>query len=105
MTYSKYILDLVDKNECIDIELDKNIYSKSTILKCCYKFTDKCYIYLKVSNNFYHVYMQYKDKTNPSTIKDEFLNEMLDQELREIVLLETKKVRDTIVTRALLSGQ
>ena len=49
--------------------------------------------------------MQYKDKTNPSTIKDEFLNEMLDQELREIVLLETKKVRDTIVTRALLSGQ
>ena len=33
------------------------------------------------------------------------MNELLDQELRDIVSTETKKIRETIVTKALLSSQ
>ena len=35
----------------------------------------------------------------------EFSNELLDQELRTLVLNDTKTIRDTMVTRALLSGR
>lgn len=45
------------------------------------------------------------EKADVTKLTEEFTNELLDQELRELVLEDTKKIRDTIVTRALLSGQ
>lgn len=91
------------------IKLEKELYSKSTVLKSCYKFTDSAYIFIKSDKDngtdLYKIYFKLKHNTEEQDIKEKFINELLDQELREIVLNETHKIRDTIVTRALLSGQ
>lgn len=97
------------KDTIITLNINKQIYSKATILKTCYKFTDSVYIYITphiTDSSLYTIYFQSKEES--SFIEDivgKFNNELLDQELRAIVLSETQKVRDTIVTRALLSGQ
>jgi len=105
-----YISLLKNKqNEVITLDIEKNIYSKSTLLKTCYKFTDSLYIFINSNikdETIYTIYFQVKNKkSNIQDLLNKFNNELLDQELRSIVLSETRKVRDTIVTRALISGQ
>lgn len=104
-----YIEELETNKKVTSIILEKELYSKSTILKSCYKFTDIAYISVKTEtiNDIpcYKIYFQVKDSLESVEIKGNFMNELLDQELRTIILSETSKVRDTIVTRALLSGQ
>lgn len=105
-----YLDVLKSKNNSLHIiKLEKELYSKSTILKSCYKFTDIAYLFIKTlkdnNKDYYHIYFQLKKPSENNDIEGNFLNELLDQELRNIVLNETRKVRDTIVTRALLSGQ
>ena len=101
-------LDLLKFNNSEYIDFEKSIYSKSTLLKSCYKFTDRAYIYLKSidENNkeVFRVFFEYKNKDEKNLIGD-FMNELLDQELRDIVSNETKKIREAIVAKALLSGQ
>ena len=101
-------LDLLKFNNSEYIDFEKSIYSKSTLLKSCYKFTDKAYIYLKSINEnnkeVFRVFFEYKNKVEKNLI-GEYMNELLDQELRDIVSTETKKIRETIVTKALLSSQ
>jgi len=97
------------ENKILKIVLDSNIYSKSTILKSTYKFTDRAYIYISLSgateSKEFIVYMNPKEDNDISDLSGNFMNELLDQELRAAVFTETHKIRDVIVTRALLSGQ
>lgn len=97
------------KDQVITLNLKKELYSKPTLLKACYKFTDLFYIFINQNpqdKSLYTLYFQLKDKNDKAEdIIGKFNNELLDQELRAIILSETHKVRDTIVTRALLSGQ
>lgn len=108
-----YYLELQEKNalenKTLKIILNSKIYSKSTILKSTYKFTDRAYIYIALNDtsdkNEFYIYINPKEDNNISTLSGDFMNELLDQELRATVLNETHKIRDVIVTRALLSGQ
>lgn len=104
-----YVESLKDNDNVYIIELEKELYSKSTILKSCYKFSDVAYLFLESEKingiDIYKIYFNLKNGNIDFDIKGSFMNELLDQELRSIVLEETKTVRDTIVTRALLSGQ
>ena len=103
-------IDMIKKNDNTHIiKLEKKLYSKSSILKSCYKFTDETYIFIETSkeNNidFFLIYFTAKKAHLNAMLSQEFMNELLDQELRTIIYNETHKIRDTIVTRALLSGQ
>lgn len=104
-----YMETLETNTKVTSIILEKELYSKSTILKSCYKFTDVAYITVKTDIingiSYYKIYFQEKNSLENIELKGNFMNELLDQELRTIILSETGKVRDTIITRALLSGQ
>jgi len=93
------------KQNAIIIQLDKTIYSKGSILKSCYKYTNENYIFIDTTSDKYIIYFQSKTKSKANINEKEFLNELLDQELRLQILKETQKIRDSIVSRALLSGQ
>jgi His-Xaa-Ser system protein HxsD len=107
MDYQDILNKQLEQNKTIVLTLDSSLYTKKTIFRTSYKFTDKAFVFIKHNNeNAYMVFLTTKDeKTNVSKLTEEFTNELLDQELRELVLEDTKKIRDTIVTRALLSGQ
>lgn len=104
MDYENFLKNNVDNT--VELLLEKNIYNKKTVFRTCYKFTDVVYIYIKTTENSFIVYFTHKkDDTSLSDVVHQFTNELLDQELRQIILEDTQKIRDTIVTRALLSGQ
>ena len=107
MNYTSLLNGLKDKPTTLDI--DKTLYSKSTLLKACYKFTNSFYIFIEPSvtdSSKYKIYFQLKDiNLKVEDLIGKFTNELLDQELRTLILSETQKVRDAIVTKALLSGQ
>lgn len=106
MNYLKLLEENILKNKTLKININLSLYTKSTILKSTYKFTDRVYIYLeKEDDNQITIYFTPKNIINLNTLSSEFMNELLDQELRTVILSETSKVRDVIVTRALLSGQ
>jgi len=106
LNYLKLLEENILKNKTLKININLSLYTKSTILKSTYKFTDRVYIYLeKEDDNQITIYFTPKNIINLNTLSSEFMNELLDQELRTVILSETSKVRDVIVTRALLSGQ
>ena len=108
MNYLELQENNVLENKTLKIELDSKIYSKSTVLKSTYKFTDRAYIYISLNtadNKEFVIYINPKEGNDISVLSGDFMNELLDQELRAVVLEQTHKIRDVIVTRALLSGQ
>jgi len=100
-------LDVLNREECIFVDLEKTLYSKQSILKAAYKFTDLSYIYIKsfeiADQDCFRIY--FMPKNNGNNLIHEFMNELVDQELRQIISDETKKIREIIVTKALLSGR
>ena len=107
MTYLESLKQDTLENKTLKIELDSTLYTKSTILKSTYKFTDRVFIYIDIDkdNKKFTIYFTPKDNLLCNTLAGDFMNELLDQELRSIILNETSTVRNVIVTRALLSGQ
>lgn len=105
MNYQEIIDKRILDQKTIKIELDSDTYTKSTIFKSIYRLTDKVYFFVKKIDKIFIVYLTPKNTEDKEIFAfvDEFTNELIDQELRSIVLSETSKIRDVITTRALLS--
>jgi His-Xaa-Ser system protein HxsD len=87
----------------IAVPVDLHVYSQSAILRATYKFTDKWYVQLtKVTEETVTVLFTPKEPGNHSVnLRGEFLNELLDQRLREQIGSETVAVRNLIMAHAL----
>lgn len=106
MNYIDLLNNQIEEGKTIVLSLDLDLYSKKTLFRCCYKFTDRLYVYIEKNQNSLSIYLTAKnDSFDLNNIVGEFSNELLDQELRTLVLDDTKTIRDTMVTRALFSGR
>ena len=84
------------------LSVDTSIYSWSALFRACYKFTDRCYLYLR-RDSANEVVVRFTPKcpeTKVSTLIGEFENELIDQRLRTIIDQETRPVRELIVSQA-----
>lgn len=82
-------------------KFNKELYSKEDLIKTSYRFIDDFYIHLDADENYYYVNIQAKeDKT---LHEEEFINEMLVQQTRNIVYKETNNIREMIYARAMAS--
>lgn len=86
----------------MSLEFDAAIYRLSAIKKAAYKFGDRFHIQpLTVENGWVRVVLKPKGSIeNPEFLLGEFCNEVLDQELRESVAVETRPVRDLLLAQA-----
>ena len=67
-------------------KFNKKLYSKEDLIKTSYRFIDDFYIHLDADENYYYVNIQAKeDKT---LHEEEFINEMLVQQTRNIIYKE-----------------
>ncbi len=93
--------DVADKTVLI---IDLNLYSLAAIKKSCYKFTDRCSVFLKEGqNNELQLVFDFPKGTNKSAIQETlyaFCNELLDQDLRETIATETEATRNLILAQA-----
>lgn len=85
------------------LKFNKKLYSKTSLIKAAYNFTDKAYIHLDADEKFYYVSIE--SKSGKADISEnEFINEMLAQSVRHEVYLQTKNIRELLIARAMATS-
>lgn len=81
----------------------KELYSKISLIKAAYNFTDSFYMHLDADEKYYYVSIESKNSGNNLSEK-EFINEMLVQNVRHEIYLQTKNIRELLVARAMATS-
>jgi His-Xaa-Ser system protein HxsD len=89
----------------LTLHVDESIYHKTAVLRACYWFTDRCYIFVeRSSRGILAIRFTAKDGASQEslhTIEGEFTNALLDFELRRQIDEQTGQIRELIVAKAL----
>jgi His-Xaa-Ser system protein HxsD len=88
------------------IEINTKLYGRDALFQTCYKFTDRCYLFLRQVDPDV-VEVEFTARTNSADlgqITGEFANELIDQRLRADIARETRTIREAIVTQAFTEG-
>jgi His-Xaa-Ser system protein HxsD len=84
------------------LKLQKSLYSQDAVLKAIYRFTDRAFVDIQQGDDIWEVGLRPKQASaDPQVLLAELRNEAVDQQLRETVAIETRAVRDLILTHAL----
>jgi His-Xaa-Ser system protein HxsD len=91
------------------IKLNSKIYPLEVILNACYAFIDRAYIFLDSNSKAqdYYVFLKGKNRLAErqlTSLRGEFMNELLHCALRHKISKENKKIREYIIGRALYSA-
>lgn len=85
------------------LKFNKELYSKTALIKAAYNFTDKAYVHLDADDQNYYVSLSGKEGST-SISEEEFLNEILTQSVRHEVYRQTKNIRELMLARAMASS-
>jgi His-Xaa-Ser system protein HxsD len=94
-------------NSTAALTVDTTIYSLAAVLRACYKYTDRCYLFMTREPDAAHmvnVCFMPKQSSPLAEIVGEFCNELVDQSLRVTLAAEFGQVRDLIVAQAFSEG-
>lgn len=89
------------------LQVDTTIYGLDAILRACYKYTDRCYLFLArepESADLVNIFFMGKDRTDLADVMGEFCNELVDQSLRLALSREFGPIRELIVAQAFSEG-
>ena len=78
------------------IKFNRELYSKTALIKAAYNFTGRAYVHLNADEHDYYVFIQPKDNNSEISNK-EFENEILAQSVRHEIYLQTKNIRVRIM--------
>ncbi len=96
------------QNGQLVISLNPKIYPLEAIYGACYVFVDRAYLFLDGDpKKEIKVFIEGKRKLDSKKLEElagEFKNELLDYVLRTAIAKNTKKIRETIVEKALFSA-
>jgi His-Xaa-Ser system protein HxsD len=86
--------------------VEESIYSKEALLRTCYWFTDRCYLFISRPGPYqFSVRIRPKTRGLPlESISGEFENALIDQQLRQDIDRETERLRELIVAKAFAEG-
>lgn len=90
--------------------VNTGVYSKTTIFKTAYWYTDKCYLFLSRTEELPEIIrVEVRPKSAIGgdelvTLCREFCNSLIDQQVRQDVIEETGSIRDTLVKKAFFEG-
>ncbi len=89
-------------NSPTKVSVDLSVYGLTAVLKSAYRFSGRAYLHVQdAGGGKVDVWVRAKDGSAPDQVAGEFLNDLLDQRLREIVATETRPERDLILAHAL----
>lgn len=95
------------KNQLL-ISLNPKIYPLEAVYGACYVFIDRAYLFLDGNpEKEIRVFIKGKEELNSKELEKlagEFKNELLNYTLRLTIAKNTKKIRETIVEKALFSA-
>lgn len=85
------------------LKYNRELYSKTALIKAAYNFTDRAYLHLDADKNYYYVSISTKDG-QPEVTDQEFENEILAQSARHEIYLQTKNIRELMLARAVATS-
>lgn len=85
------------------LKYNRELYSKTALIKTAYNFTDRAYLHLDADKNYYYVSISTKDG-QPEVTDQEFENEILAQSARHEIYLQTKNIRELMLARAVATS-
>lgn len=86
----------------ITIEVQPSVYSMETILRTAHRFSGCCDVNIvDLKTDLVQVRLKPKAANALNTLEDDFLRELLDGRLREMVAMESRLERDLILAHAL----
>lgn len=90
------------------VEIDLSIYSLPAVLRTCYKFTDHYYLFLsREASAPGNVVVTFGSKVTSEPAREflgDFLNELIDQQIREQLAAEAGPLRELIAAQAFSEG-
>jgi His-Xaa-Ser system protein HxsD len=89
------------------VKVDSTLYSRQALLRTCYKFTERCYIFLSRSTDNPEIILANLTARQGDVdiqLVGEFFNELLDQSIRQDLREETHDIRTLIVAQAFSEG-
>lgn len=101
-----HVFDITD--DTLTIEVDENLYGRECLLRTAYWFTDRCYLLItRALAGRFLVHIKAKPATleRPVTehlelIAGEFVNALLEHQLRQDIETQTGAIRELIVAKA-----
>ena len=102
-------MELIEELESgkIGLKVDKSLYCQEAILTATYKFTDTCYIHIaSMDLNNCGVYITPKNSaTDVKSVMNEFLNELIDQQIRHNLAQSNNSIKELIIKKAFFPFQ
>ena len=88
--------------QSIKLDVSTQFYSRDAILEAMYRFTERCYIDLspKGEKTVQVHFIPKHEGIDLNTIAKDFLNELIDQQLRHRIRCETEEIQKTIIKEA-----
>jgi His-Xaa-Ser system protein HxsD len=97
---------IIQSDSEITLLVDETIYARIALLKTCYWFTNRCYIFI-YRHDEHHLAVRLASKAGGiglEAIAGEFENALLDHQLRFEITNETATLRELIVAKAFAEG-
>lgn len=108
MAENKKGIKISKKKNQLLISLNPKIYPLEAVYGACYVFIDRAYLFLDGNpEKEIKIFIKGKEELNSKELEKlagEFKNEVLNYTLRLSIAQNTKKIRETIVERALFSA-
>lgn len=99
----KEILEELEDGKIL-LKLSKRLYEKEAIFSAGYKFTDLCYVYIEpIDEGYVGVFFKAKENSSNQQLKDiahQYINEVLDQQIRLDLEKRYGNIRELIVEHA-----
>jgi His-Xaa-Ser system protein HxsD len=87
----------------LEMRLNLRLYPLAALFRVCYRFTDKCYLFITEDEKDEVLTIHFTKKeaeTDLSILAGEFSNELIYQKVRFDVAAETQGLRDLIAAQA-----
>ncbi len=91
----------------LSVDVNESVYARDAVLRTAYWFTDRCYLYItRTGPGLFRVHFKPKAaKPGPvvetlEEIAGEFLNSLLDHQLRHDIEAQTGQIRELLVAKA-----
>lgn len=93
---------IVREGAILVARLDNRVYGQTAVLKIAHRFLNRCFLHLQSDGCFTEVRLRPKKaEVDAEVLMGDFINEALDQRLRDIVAADTEPVRNLILAHAL----
>jgi His-Xaa-Ser system protein HxsD len=98
------------RDDVLSVSIDEHVYSREALLRTCYWFTERAYLYItRPRAGIFDVQIRLK-QTRPTLehpeipkveeIVGEFLNQLLDYQMRQEIDNQTGAIRELLIAKA-----